>query len=113
VAKKKSAEKTSDKKTLEELISRLEEISATIQEGDVSLEESIELYAEGQSIAKECSERLSAAQKKLQIINPNLIDAKSDDDNADDDKAPSTEGDSDDDDFNDTLPDRNSNGLFA
>jgi exodeoxyribonuclease VII small subunit len=109
MAKKKatdslSPEKASSKKTLEELISRLEEISRLIQDGDIGLEDSIELYDEGKRIAKECSERLTAAQQKLQLIDPNLIDTNS--------IAPDAAPDKDDD-FNDTLPNNSANGLFA
>lgn len=61
-----------DERTIEDLISRLEEIANQIQDGDVGLEESIRLYEEGQALARECEKRLSAAQKKLEVINPNL-----------------------------------------
>jgi len=68
------------KKTIEELITRLEEISEKIGEGSIGLEESIELYEEGQNIAKECAERLSAAQKKLEVINPASISTNDEED---------------------------------
>ncbi len=55
---------------LEALIARLEEIAALIQEGRVGLEESIALYEEGQRIAQLCTERLTAAQRKLEILSP-------------------------------------------
>ncbi|MFQ3597768.1 MAG: exodeoxyribonuclease VII small subunit [Chloroherpetonaceae bacterium] len=60
-------------KTLEELISRLEELAAMIQSGDIGLEESIALYEEGRRLAKECQERLSVIQKKLEIIAPSEL----------------------------------------
>jgi len=71
VAIKKSKEAG---KTLEELISRLETIANEIQDGKIGLEKSIELYEEGQAVAKECAKRLNAAQKRLETINPNLIE---------------------------------------
>lgn len=83
MAKKKS------EKTLEALISRLEEIASTIQDGQVGLEDSIKLYEEGKLLAQECNERLSAIQKKLETINPSEL--------KDDDTTPS----SDDDNFHD------------
>ncbi len=52
------------------MIARLEEIASLIQSGEVGLEQSIELYEEGKRLAKACHERLSALQKKLEIINP-------------------------------------------
>ncbi|ACF13527.1 Exonuclease VII small subunit [Chloroherpeton thalassium ATCC 35110] len=73
MAIKKSKE---SEKTLEELIARLEAIANQIQDGEAGLEKSIELYEEGQAIAQECTKRLNAAQKKLETINPNLIEPK-------------------------------------
>ncbi len=52
------------------MIARLEEIASIIQSGEVGLEQSIELYEEGKRLAKECHERLSTLQKKLETINP-------------------------------------------
>lgn len=69
---KKKSTSAQTERTIEELISRLEEIANQIQDGEVGLEESIRLYEEGQAVAKECEKRLSAAQKKLEVINPNL-----------------------------------------
>jgi exodeoxyribonuclease VII small subunit len=79
------AKKKSDQ-TIESLISRLEAISAKIQDGDIGLEESIELYEEGQKIAAECNDRLTAAQKKLEVINPNLLPRQDKVDPQDDDE---------------------------
>jgi exodeoxyribonuclease VII small subunit len=87
--------KKKDHKTLEDLIARLEDISAKIQDGELGLEESIALYEEGQRIAKECHDRLSAAQKKLEVITPTL---PSPDDTDDDDSGDDNEDDTDDDD---------------
>lgn len=67
MAKKKSEPK------LEELLARLEEIAAEIQSGDIGLEESIERYAEGRRLAKECQERLSVIQKQLEILTPSEL----------------------------------------
>ncbi len=60
------------------MIARLEEIASLIQSGETGLEQSIELYEEGKRLAKECQERLSTLQKKLEIINPTEL--KDDDD---------------------------------
>ncbi|MFN3386494.1 MAG: exodeoxyribonuclease VII small subunit [Candidatus Thermochlorobacter sp.] len=56
--------------SLEALIARLEEIATLIQEGQLGLEESIELYEEGRRIAQICQDRLTAAQHKLEILSP-------------------------------------------
>lgn len=75
--------KKKNEKTLEELISRLEEISSMIQSGEIGLEDSIELYEEGRRIAKESNERLAAIQKKLEVINPSQLNDSDDASNDD------------------------------
>lgn len=52
----------------ESAIQRLEEITAQLEVGDASLEESINLYTEGLEIAKFCEDKLAEAQKKIKII---------------------------------------------
>ena len=52
----------------EAALSRLEEITSQLESGETSLEDSIELYGEGLSIANECHKKLSAAEKKIKII---------------------------------------------
>lgn len=70
MAKKKSDKSADAPQTVEALIARLEEIATQIQEGQLGLEESIELYEEGRRIATMCQERLAAAQRKLEILSP-------------------------------------------
>jgi exodeoxyribonuclease VII small subunit len=66
----KQVDSSQEAQPLEALIARLEEIARLIQEGQVGLEESIALYEEGQRIARLCTERLTAAQRKLDILSP-------------------------------------------
>ncbi len=66
----KQVDSSQEAQSLEALIERLEEIARLIQEGQVGLEESIALYEEGQRIAQLCTERLTAAQRKLEILSP-------------------------------------------
>lgn len=86
MSKKKSTEKKqSESLSLEEMISRLEEIGEVIQAGEVGLEESVALYEEGKEIARQCSERLAAAQKRIEIVSPDLfLQSPQDDENGDD-----------------------------
>lgn len=79
---------------LEALIARLEEIAQLIQEGRVGLEKSIELYEEGQRIAQICTERLTAAQRKLEILLPMRPSADSLPPNSSDTTNPNTPQDS-------------------
>jgi exodeoxyribonuclease VII small subunit len=52
----------------EQALQRLEAIVAQIEEGKVSLEESIEKYAEGIALVKQCRSVLDSAEKKIQLL---------------------------------------------
>ena len=62
----------SGKPAIEELISRLEEITRNIENPETGLEKSISLYEEGLTIADNCKKRLQEARKKIEVINPEL-----------------------------------------
>ncbi len=55
-------------KDFESALERLEEITELMESGDVSLEQSIDLYTEGLEIAKYCNKKLSEAERKIKII---------------------------------------------
>lgn len=44
------------------MIERLEKITRMLESGEVSLEESIELYKEAAELAKQCNKKLQAAE---------------------------------------------------
>ena len=56
------------KPTFEQALEKLEAIVAEIEEGKVSLEQSIERYAEGIKLIGQCRQILDAAEKKIQIL---------------------------------------------
>ncbi|MDY6913349.1 MAG: exodeoxyribonuclease VII small subunit [Planctomycetota bacterium] len=56
------------KKTFEQALQELEKIVAGIEEGKVSLEESIEKYADGIKLIKQCRAILDTAEKKIQLL---------------------------------------------
>lgn len=56
------------KKTFEEALQGLEDIVASIESGQVSLEESIQKYAEGIELIKQCRQILDSAEKKIQLL---------------------------------------------
>jgi exodeoxyribonuclease VII small subunit len=64
MAKKKSDEQGRPP-TFEERLSRLEEIVMRLESGDVGLDESLNLYAEGAGLIKDCRKTLSEAEKKI------------------------------------------------
>lgn len=51
----------------EESVKRLEEIVAKLEEGGVSLEESIALYNEGKKLSSSCREMLDNAADKMKV----------------------------------------------
>lgn len=55
-------------KDFESSLNRLEEITSILEDGEATLEESIELYTEGLEIAKDCNQNLNDAEKKIKII---------------------------------------------
>jgi len=57
-----------DKMTFEEALAKLEEIVSQIEAGKVPLEESIEKYAQGIELIKQCRTILDGAEKKIQIL---------------------------------------------
>ncbi len=60
--------KQKQKKTFEQALAELEEIVEEIEKGKVPLEESIEKYAEGMKLVKQCRGILEAAEKKIQVL---------------------------------------------
>ncbi len=56
------------KMTFEQAMAKLEQIVAGIEGGQTSLEESIDKYAEGTALIKQCRTILDAAEKKIQVL---------------------------------------------
>ena len=52
----------------EQALEQLEKIVAEIEEGKVSLEESIDKYGEGIKLIKQCRTILDSAEKKIQLL---------------------------------------------
>jgi exodeoxyribonuclease VII small subunit len=49
----------------EERLARLEQIVTKLESGDVGLDESLKLYAEGAGLIKDCRKTLAEAEKKI------------------------------------------------
>ncbi|MGN8914282.1 exodeoxyribonuclease VII small subunit [Anaerofustis butyriciformans] len=58
----------SSKKTFEEKLARLEEISSLMEESKITLDNSVKLYDEAGKLIKELREELSNAEKKVKIF---------------------------------------------
>lgn len=54
---------------IEDAFKRLEEIAAGLENKDVSLKESLELYAEGVKLVAACKENLEGVEKEIKILN--------------------------------------------
>ncbi|MCX4188046.1 exodeoxyribonuclease VII small subunit [Methylophaga sp. OBS4] len=61
VAKRKKLDYEAAVKELEALVERLEQ-------GDISLEESLKLYERGVLLTRDCQESLQAAEQKVQML---------------------------------------------
>lgn len=59
-------------KSFEEALSRLEEIVSAMEEGELSLDETVKLYKEGVELASFCGEKLSGAKQQISILSTGL-----------------------------------------
>lgn len=55
-------------KTFEQSIEELEEIVAQLENGDVTLDKSLELFEKGIKLSKGCQKMLDTAEKKVSIL---------------------------------------------
>lgn len=58
-------------KTFEESMTELESIVTKLEAGDVTLDDSIELFEEGIKLAKNCQKKLDDAEKKVKLLTTN------------------------------------------
>ena len=56
----------------EKALERLEKIVAELEAGDIPLEDALKKYEEGVKLSRICGERLSQAEKKIQILTKSL-----------------------------------------
>lgn len=52
----------------EEALKKLEKIVAELEDGNLSLDESLQKYEEGISLSKMCSKKLEIAKKKVELL---------------------------------------------
>jgi len=55
-------------KSFEETLQKLEEIVSRLENGDISLEESINIFKEGVELTKFCKEKLNEAETQLKKL---------------------------------------------
>lgn len=61
-------EKKHEFKDFEEALARLEAIVGRLEDGELALEEAVNLFEEGMKISKYCGERLDEAERKVEIL---------------------------------------------
>ncbi len=57
-----------DKMTLEETFAGLEEVIQKMEQGEISLEESFQLYHKGMNLLKSCNDKIDKIEKKMLIL---------------------------------------------
>ncbi|HBM79852.1 MAG: exodeoxyribonuclease VII small subunit [Clostridiales bacterium] len=62
------AEKKTNNIKFEDALERLEEIIKSLQDGNLSLEKSMEAFQEGIELVKICSEKLDNAETKVKML---------------------------------------------
>ena len=55
-------------KTFEASLEALERIVKQLESGDLPLEKSLELFEQGIRLSRECQERLSQAERKIEVL---------------------------------------------
>jgi len=55
-------------KTFEASLEALEQIVRELERGDLSLERSLELFERGIKLSRECQERLSQAERRIEVL---------------------------------------------
>ena len=58
-----------EKKTIEQNFEEIENIIKNMQEEEVTLDKSFELYHKGLNLVKDCSAQIDKIEKQIQIIN--------------------------------------------
>jgi exodeoxyribonuclease VII small subunit len=56
------------KKSFEASLSDLEKIVRELENGDSTLEESLKLFEDGVKLSRECQERLSQAERRIEVL---------------------------------------------
>ena len=55
-------------KSFETSLAELERIVTKLEDGDLPLEESLELFEKGIKLSRECRERLTKAERRIEIL---------------------------------------------
>lgn len=70
------AKTTDDQLSFEEALNQLETLVEGMEQGELSLEESLESYERGVALSRTCESALKAAEQKVEILSNNTPDAE-------------------------------------
>lgn len=59
---------TTKPKTFESSLEELERIVRQLEQGELTLEKSLELFEEGVKLSRDCQERLNQAERRIEIL---------------------------------------------
>ncbi|MBM6840511.1 exodeoxyribonuclease VII small subunit [[Clostridium] spiroforme] len=67
-----------EKMTFEQAMTRLEEIVKLLEDNQISLDQSVDLFQEGIQLSKYCNDKLTGVEEKVSkiLINGELVDLK-------------------------------------
>jgi|SRR5450432_3804373 len=66
--KNEMKDKEPQSRSFESSLEALEEIVGKLEHGDRALEESLELFEQGIRLSRECQERLSQAERRIEVL---------------------------------------------
>lgn len=62
----------SEKLTFEQSLTELESVVERLEQGDMQLEESLELFERGVSLIRDCRSRLTSAERKIEELTESM-----------------------------------------
>lgn len=74
--KKDPAKREITAPSFEQALSELESLVETLEQGDLSLEESLKSFERGVALTRTCQQALKEAEQKIQILTDQRIDAE-------------------------------------
>ncbi|MEN8213892.1 MAG: exodeoxyribonuclease VII small subunit [Pseudomonadota bacterium] len=76
MTKKKSNPKEADSIPFEQALAELEALVETMEQGDLTLEESLKSFERGIALTRRCQESLQAAEQKVTMLSRASADAE-------------------------------------
>lgn len=66
-----SKKKVEQEETLEELFTGLDSVVEKLESGEITLEESFQLYQKGMGMLKTCNDKIDAVEKQVLVLEEN------------------------------------------